>query len=88
MTDITVRVIDCHIAAQIDNSFKFLVLKRSNNSICPNHWQCVTGKIEYEELPHIAAIREVKEETGLEPVRMWTVDTVNFLTSTLISKYF
>jgi len=78
MTDITVRVIDCHIAVQTDTSFRFLILKRSNETVCPNHWQCVTGKIEQGELPYIAAIREVKEETGLRPVRMWTVDTVNF----------
>ena len=43
----------------------------------PGIWQCVTGKIEKNEKPHETATRELKEETGLKPFSMWTVDRVN-----------
>ena len=43
----------------------------------PGIWQCVTGKIEAGEKPHETALRELKEETGLTPLNMWTVDQVN-----------
>ena len=43
----------------------------------PGIWQCVTGKIEKNEKPHETANRELKEETGLVPSSMWTVDRVN-----------
>ena len=78
MTDKVVRVIDCHIAIETDQGFRYLVLKRSDSVVCPNHWQCVTGKIIDGEMPYESAIRESKEETGLDAIRMWTIDTVNF----------
>ena len=43
----------------------------------PGIWQCVTGKIEAGEKPDETALRELKEETGLTSLNMWTVDQVN-----------
>ena len=77
MTDIVVRVIDCHVMYKEDGLPKFLMLKRSQNKIYPGIWQCVTGKIESEEKPIDSAIRELKEETSLNPVQKWTIDIVN-----------
>ena len=77
MTDIVVRVIDCHVMYKEDGLPKFLMLKRSQNKIYPGIWQCVTGKIESEEKPIESAIRELKEETSLNPVQKWTIDIVN-----------
>ena len=77
MTNIVVRVIDCHIAYLKDTEPKFLMLKRSPQIIYGGSWQCVTGKIESDEVPIEAAIRELFEETGLYPINRWTVDQVN-----------
>ena len=77
MTDIVVRVVDCHVFRWLDDIPSYLILKRSENQTYPGIWQCVTGKIEEEEKPHETAMRELKEETGLTPINMWTIDQVN-----------
>ena len=77
-TEIVVRVVDCHIFRWEDGNPLYLLLKRSENQMYPGIWQCVTGKIEKNEKPHETATRELKEETGLTPISMWTVDQVNF----------
>ncbi len=77
MTDICVRVIDCHIFILQKGEPLYLMLKRSENQIYPGIWQCVTGKIEPNEKPYETAIRELNEETGLVPVKLWSVDRVN-----------
>ena len=82
MTEIKVRVIDCHIAHYNDNKsdWEFLLLKRNKdipNQQYPGIWQGVTGKIENYELPYKAALRELQEETGLKADKLWTIDKVN-----------
>ena len=77
MTNIKVRVIDCHITHLQDGEPKFLMLKRSPQIMYGGIWQCVTGKIESTEKPIQTAVRELKEETGLSPINKWTVDQVN-----------
>ena len=68
---------DCHIFRLVYNEPIYLLLKRSSEQMYPRIWQCVTGKIEAGEKPHETALRELKEETGLTPLSMWTVDQVN-----------
>ena len=82
MSNIAVRVIDCHIAYYNDkkSDWEFLLLKRRAdipNQRYPGIWQGVTGKIENSELPYKAALRELKEETGLKAEKLWTIDKVN-----------
>ena len=77
MTEIVVRVVDCHIFRRENGKPLYLLLKRSENQIYPGIWQCVTGKIITGEKPQEAACRELKEETGLTPNSIWTVDQVN-----------
>ena len=78
MSDIVVRVMDCHVFRLVDNEPIYLLLKRSSEQMYPRIWQCVTGKIEAGEKPHETALRELNEETGLTPLSMWTVDQVNY----------
>ena len=78
MSNIIVRCIDCHIGFINNGIPEYLILKRSDSKRYPLIWQCVTGKIEANEKPIESALRETKEETGLSPLKIWTIDTVNY----------
>ena len=48
-----------------DYQHRILVLQRDDD---PDFWQSVTGTLEPDELPMQTALREVKEETGIDLV--------------------
>jgi len=77
MADITIRVVDCYVFRQTDDGLKFLLLKRNQDKLYEHLWQGVAGKIEGDETASEAAIRELREETRLEPVRMFVADHVS-----------
>ena len=77
MPDIKVRVVDCYIYRQTDEGLKFLLMKRNLNKIYEHLWQGVAGKIEDGESATKTAIRELKEETGLDPLNMFVADHVS-----------
>jgi len=54
------------------------MLKRSpDEKIYPNLWQFVSGSLHDGEKAIDAALRELKEETGLHPKRFWVVPYAN-----------
>lgn len=77
MSEILVRVIDAYIFRQTKNGLKFLLMKRAETKMYEHLWQGVAGKIEAGEKSWEAAIRELKEETGFDPVRMFVADYVS-----------
>ena len=77
MADITIRVVDSYVFRQTDGGLRFLLLKRNKDKLYEHLWQGVAGKIEGGETAFKAAIRELKEETSLEPVRMFVADYVS-----------
>ena len=77
MADITIRVVDCYVFRQTNDDLSFLLLKRNKDKLYEHLWQGVAGKIEGGETAFKAAIRELKEETSLEPVRMFVADHVS-----------
>jgi len=77
MADITICVVDCYVFRQTDGALRFLLLKRNKDKLYEHLWQGVAGKIEGNETASEAAIRELREETGLEPVRMFVADYVS-----------
>ena len=77
MANLKVRVVDCYIYHQKDKELKFLLLKRNKNKLYEHLWQGVAGKIEKDEKAWQTAVRELKEETGFEPKRMFIADHVS-----------
>ena len=77
MNQIKVRVVDCYVYRRTDDGILFLLMKRNLNKIYEHLWQGVAGKIEEGETSSAAAIRELKEETGLSPVNMFVADHVS-----------
>lgn len=72
-------MIEAHIFRQLGKpeDIEFLLLKRSEIDIYPGVWQMVTGAIQKNERAYSTAIREIKEETGLTPEKLWIVPFVN-----------
>lgn len=56
----------------VNQDNEFLLVKRSNHSgqWMPNKWALVGGKIEEDETPERACVREIKEEVGLEITKL------------------
>ena len=77
MPKVVVRVIDAYVFNRKNKEIRFLLLKRAKTKIYEHLWQGVAGKIEAGETSWEAAIRELKEETGFEPVRMFVADHVS-----------
>lgn len=54
------------------------MLRRSKSEkLYPDAWQTVTGSMEAGETPMQSALRELKEETGYTPQKLWVVPLVN-----------
>tara|TARA_B100001245_G_C22551646_1_gene275971 strand:- start:81 stop:542 length:462 start_codon:yes stop_codon:yes gene_type:complete len=77
MASVTIRVVDCYVYRQTNDGLKFLLMKRNLNKIYEHLWQGVAGKIEDGETAPEAAIRELKEETGFDPVKVFVADHVS-----------
>jgi 8-oxo-dGTP pyrophosphatase MutT (NUDIX family) len=58
--------------------WRVLVLQRGEATRCPGSWELVHGRIERDERPEAAAVREVFEETGLRTRRLYCVTVAAF----------
>lgn len=66
--------IECYVARKFKGQHKFLLLKRAaNENLYPGIWQIVTGRIERREKAFETALREVNEESGLNPERLFVL---------------
>lgn len=71
-------IIEAHVFRIVQGEVHFLVLKRAaNEEVYPGVWQPITGRMHEGEKAWEAAIREIKEETGLSPESFWVVPNVN-----------
>ncbi|MFA5403733.1 MAG: NUDIX domain-containing protein [Ignavibacteria bacterium] len=78
MPEILSKYIECYIYKKSNDGLKYLLLKRSPDKYpYPEIWQIVTGRLEANEKAYETALREVKEETGLNPVKCYVVPKIN-----------
>jgi dATP pyrophosphohydrolase len=73
MTDLRVGVVDVYVIRPYRPEWLVLALQRAANTRCPASWETVHGRIETGERPEDAAVREVREETGLGIDRLYSI---------------
>ena len=83
MTEIRVGVVDVYVVRPYRDEWLVLALQRSLDTRCPGSWETVHGRIEEGERPEEAAVREVREEAGLEVDRLYNVTCQAFYLHTL-----
>lgn len=81
-TRIEARIVDVVVLAPVSatadgvSPWQVLTLRRATGVRCTGAWEIVHGSIEPGERPAEAARRELHEETGFEPARLYSI-TVN-----------
>jgi type II secretory ATPase GspE/PulE/Tfp pilus assembly ATPase PilB-like protein/8-oxo-dGTP pyrophosphatase MutT (NUDIX family) len=78
MTKITPGVIELFVIRHNRGAWRVLVLQRAPDGKRPGSWETVYGKIDAREKPEKAAVRELREETGLEPESLYNVTVSSF----------
>jgi dihydroneopterin triphosphate diphosphatase len=73
MTSVEVGTVDVFVIRPLSSGWRVLALQRDVNTRCPGAWEPVHGHIEPGEEPQDAAVREVREETGLAIERLYVV---------------
>jgi dATP pyrophosphohydrolase len=67
----------CIFKFERDRPHYLLLKRREDEKIYPGIWQYVTGSLEDDEKAVNGALRELKEETGFQPVHFWSVPFEN-----------
>ncbi len=71
------KLIDLYPYRTDGESTEFLLFKRASGKIYEGQWRMIGGKVKTGETHWQAALRELKEETGLVPSELWTVPSLN-----------
>lgn len=76
MTETRVKQVDSYIYQMTEKGPIYLLLKRSGGKHYEHLWQGVAGKIELGETAWQTIIRELKEETGKVPHKIFVADHI------------
>jgi dihydroneopterin triphosphate diphosphatase len=76
VTSVRVALVDLYVLRGAGPSLECLTLRRAAGGRCPGSWETVHGHIEPGERPAEAAQRELREETGLVPLRLYNLSRV------------
>lgn len=71
------KLIDLYPYRLKENQTEYLLLKRAADQQYDGQWRMIGGKVEGNETHWKAALRELQEETGLRPVKCWTIPSLN-----------
>lgn len=78
VTSVVPGVVDVYVIRPLTDGWRVLAVQRATDTRCPNAWETVHGHIEDHERPEAAAIREIREETGLAVDRLYNVTVQPF----------
>ncbi|HKN65234.1 MAG TPA: ATPase, T2SS/T4P/T4SS family, partial [Gemmatimonadaceae bacterium] len=78
VSQLSIGTIDVYVIRPLREGWRVLVLQRALDTRCPTAWETVHGHIEPGEEPEDAALREVREEAGLEATRLYNVTVQPF----------
>jgi 8-oxo-dGTP pyrophosphatase MutT (NUDIX family) len=76
VTTIRTAFVDVYVLRGAGAALQILALRRGAGGRCPGSWETVHGHIEAGERPADAARRELVEETGLAPDRLYNLSRV------------
>ena len=76
MTDTRVLFVDVYVLRAGAGGWEALVLRRGPHGRSPGAWETVHGHLLEGEAPVDAALRELAEETGLVPDRLYNLSRV------------
>ncbi len=77
-TPVIAGVVDVYVLRRVADEWRVLVLQRADDTRCPQAWETVHGRIERGERPEEAALRELREETGLTADRLYNATVQPF----------
>jgi 8-oxo-dGTP pyrophosphatase MutT (NUDIX family) len=76
VTSVRTSLVDVYVLRGGGPELECLALRRGSGGRCPGSWESVHGHIEPSEQPAGAAVRELEEETGLIPLRLYNLSRV------------
>jgi len=76
VTTFRVTFVDVYPLRRAGSTLEVVALRRAPGGRCSGAWEVVHGSIEEGETPHQAALRELREETGLAPERLYNLSRV------------
>lgn len=78
MAELSIGTVDVYVIRPLRPAWRVLVVQRGLDTRCPGAWETVHGRIERDERPEDAAVREVREEIGLRIERLYNVTVQPF----------
>jgi dihydroneopterin triphosphate diphosphatase len=72
-------MVNCYVVrpGELPRTHELLQLRRAPGEVLAGAWSVIRGGIEKDETAWQAALRELREETGLRPIEFYQLDTID-----------